>query len=265
MNGKVTNINRGRSRKPAAEQSMKSFSTSPTLDHGLGPIFSRKFTVAGRKDDWDLLDHRRRGSESESDNPSAQSSAQDLCLTDFHDGANLSIDIEQMLPLLPLKLMVWAAATGDDAALAFLLSSIRLASSVFNYAGQSLLSIAAERGHARVVKLLLAQDAIDMNLPDLDGQTPLAWAAFNGHSDVIDLLLEHDELQAGTIDINGNTALAWAAANGHLKAVASLLERFDIAIDPVNHRGQTPRQLAAENGHLGIVHLFSRVWELSEN
>lgn len=254
-------MDQAKSRKQKIEHCKIQTPTSSACGQGLGLIFSRKFgcvPACGRsgrgRDDWDLLD--RRCHDSGSSDYSARSTTPELLLDNLHETSNPSIEVEQMLPL---KLMLWAAATGDDAALAFLLSSIRFASSVFNYAGQSLLSIASEHGHVEVVKLLLAQDDIDMNLPDLDGQTPLAWAACNGHSSVVNLLLERDELRADMVDLDGNTALSWAAANGHFKVVVSLLERFDIAINPINHHGQTPRQLAAKNRHWNVVDMLS-IW-----
>lgn len=55
-----------------------------------------------------------------------------------------------------------------------------------------LLSIAAEKGYNKVVKLLLESDGIDVNSKDGDDRTAMSCAAEKGHEAVVRLLLAKD-------------------------------------------------------------------------
>lgn len=69
-----------------------------------------------------------------------------------------------------------------------------------NDEGRMLLSQAAENGHDAVVKLLLANDRVNMDAKDPAGRTPLWLAAGNRHEAVVKLLLMNDRVDVNAKD-----------------------------------------------------------------
>ena len=61
-----------------------------------------------------------------------------------------------------------------------------------NEDGETVLRVAAEKGHASVVALLLKAKGVDVNDGDESGETPLYIAAREGHASVVELLLKAD-------------------------------------------------------------------------
>jgi ankyrin repeat protein len=99
--------------------------------------------------------------------------------------------------------------------------------------GRSPLSLAAENGHERVVKILLEQEGVGPNTVDIKyGQTPLSWAAEKGHEAVVEMLLKRDDVNPELADKYGRTSLSWATQNGHEGVVKLLLERRGSSLNP---------------------------------
>ena len=69
---------------------------------------------------------------------------------------------------------------------------------------------AVDRGHYKVIKLLLDRDDIDHNIPDNHGCTPLfiAVSGSNRSVQVVDLLLRKKGIDVNARDEKGSTALA---------------------------------------------------------
>ena len=119
------------------------------------------------------------------------------------------------------------------------------------------LGLAAENGHAEIVKGLLAIPGIDVNHSDT--WTPLAHAADNGHAEVARLLLA-----APGIDVNMWMPLEKAAAEGHLEIVKLLLNAPGIDVNMGSEvfgsmerdRFHTPLKYAAIGGHTEMVKLL---------
>ncbi|KAH6847019.1 putative ankyrin repeat-containing protein [Chaetomium sp. MPI-CAGE-AT-0009] len=83
------------------------------------------------------------------------------------------------------------------------------------------LMLAAARGHAEVVKLLLSLGAA-VESRDRSGQTPLSHASMSGHLEIVEVLLDAGadvELK----DDSGWTPLLWASGKGHASVVRLLL------------------------------------------
>lgn len=72
----------------------------------------------------------------------------------------------------------------------------------------TLLTIAAENGHASVVEVLLKAEA-NVNAVGIEGCTPLHFAAGNGHVDIVNLLLEKGA-NVNAVDRYGKTPLDYA-------------------------------------------------------
>ena len=104
---------------------------------------------------------------------------------------------------------------------------------------------ASQEGHLAVVKLLLAQNGVDVDFQNIVGDTPLMRACAYGHLEVVQCLLD-----AGA-DVNRvnhlNTApLHLAIHNGNDEIIAALLEAGADANSPKGGHGsrRTPIQQA---------------------
>ena len=88
--------------------------------------------------------------------------------------------------------------------------------------GKTPLWVASERGHARVLRLLLEARA-DKDCQNTFGQSPLWIASSKGHVDIVRLLLEAraDKNRADTV--LGETPLGIAVAKGHAQIASMLL------------------------------------------
>ncbi|KAJ5193428.1 hypothetical protein N7449_009570 [Penicillium cf. viridicatum] len=85
------------------------------------------------------------------------------------------------------------------------------------------LHIAAQKGHERIVRVLLLQGNIDANSQDSDGRTPLIHAVIENHDSVVRLLLSHGA-RIGVYDCDGRSALHWAVLHRRLEILKQLLE-----------------------------------------
>jgi len=110
------------------------------------------------------------------------------------------------------------------------------------------LALAAEAGHAEIVRILLSAGAS----PDLGGATtPLEAAVVGGHHEVVEALMRHD------VDVNkaveeGFTPLMTAAATGDLELVRILLNA-GARSRAKNDDGDTAITLAEDAGHFGVA------------
>jgi ankyrin repeat protein len=110
-----------------------------------------------------------------------------------------------------------------------------------NLNGESALMRAAENDRAAAVKILLAHHA-NGNAGDIINCTPLMRAAYRGYVDVVKELLAHGA-DANARNAFGNTAATLAARNGHGK-VESMLRKADgiSLVDPVQPKPRAARR-----------------------
>lgn len=117
--------------------------------------------------------------------------------------------------------------------------------------GATALIVAAQNGHDRVVRALLAKGA-DINAAtsgeaSTSGRTALHFAAQEGRADVVVTLLFH----GAAIDAktgNGYTPLILAAESGETAIIRTLVEK-GASIDLPNHAGVSPLIAAVMKGH----------------
>ncbi|CAN0238508.1 unnamed protein product, partial [Scytosiphon promiscuus] len=112
--------------------------------------------------------------------------------------------------------------------------------------GRTPLSLAAGKGHSRIVRILLNKGANPSAVDD-NGLTALLVAAHQGHLDVVKMLVQAGE-DLEQVDPYGHTPLHIAAANGQGGVVRVLLEA---GANPDSRLpdGRTPMLSAAEDGH----------------
>eukprot|EP00752_Nemacystus_decipiens_P005121 g4646.t1 len=165
-----------------------------------------------------------------------------------------AIDIEAatLQGLTPLML----AAFRGHARIVRLLLNKGASSSVVGDDGITALQASAQEGHAAVVKLLVEAGADLEVMTPCRGLTPLYIATTNGHLEVVRVLLEGGA-NPNTRDLeSGATPLYVAAQDGHAEAVKALLQA---KADPIAMaragpgRRACPLDVAAQNGHLGVV------------
>ena len=156
--------------------------------------------------------------------------------------------------------LLQAASNGHEAMVKLLLANDQVDVNAKDSADeQTPLWRAVEGGHEAVVKLLLANDRVDVNCTSsLCGPTPLLRAVENGHEAIVKLLLTNDRVDVNyTSSLYELTPLLQAVENGHEAIVKLLLadDRVDVnRTDPFF--GPTPLLQAVENGHEAIVKLL---------
>ena len=75
---------------------------------------------------------------------------------------------------------------------------------------------AAHLGHAKVVRVLLADQRVDVNFKNHNGQTALHTAAERGQDEVVQLLLSSDRVDVNAKDVYGATPMTYAVFQNHL-------------------------------------------------
>eukprot|EP00300_Choanocystis_sp_HF-7_P010265 c16864_g2_i1.p1 GENE.c16864_g2_i1~~c16864_g2_i1.p1 ORF type:complete len:792 (+),score=141.22 c16864_g2_i1:189-2378(+) len=113
------------------------------------------------------------------------------------------------------------------------------------------LHVAAERGHAAIVRFLADHCECDIMQGDEEGLCPLHVAAENGHLDVVNALLDLG-CQIDHPSSDGRTALACAARGGHVEVVEALITA-GCKLDEADNCGFTALFHAAQEGNVPVV------------
>ncbi|KAH9865433.1 hypothetical protein J1614_009016 [Plenodomus biglobosus] len=118
--------------------------------------------------------------------------------------------------------------------------------------GRTPLTLAAEKGHTMVVKLLLAKGA-ELARQSQNGGTALTWAAYYGRLETVRYLLE-EGLDINHADNAGLTALAVASNAGYCEIVDFLISKgANVNIMSIMPKDITPVTAAALTGHTDVV------------
>ena len=125
-------------------------------------------------------------------------------------------------------------------------------------AGLSVLHVAAQKGYADVVRLLL-DNQYDVTISDKAGNTPLHLAASCGWEEVVKILLSR-KANAMAKCTFGSTPLHRSARGGYTNTtnllLTSLQRNGGQSLDVQDDMGRTPMYEAVMNGHTGVVQLF---------
>jgi len=124
-----------------------------------------------------------------------------------------------------------------------------------NEEGNSVLIVAATRGHLDVVKWLVTDCKAKVNEKNADGFTAFLTAAVGDHTEVAKFLLKNGA-KLDARDNKGNTALLLAARGNNQKVIKWLLEEKLASINEHNTEHQTALSWAAYFGHLATVDLL---------
>ncbi|KKK14868.1 hypothetical protein P175DRAFT_0498835 [Aspergillus ochraceoroseus IBT 24754] len=124
----------------------------------------------------------------------------------------------------------------------------------------STLHIAAQKGHDRIIAVLLKQGNMDPNKQDSDGRTPLVHAVVEGHEPVVKLLLEHGA-RIGIPDCDGRSAVHWAVLHRREDILRVLMTHRaehepDVDINAYDNYDWTPLHMAVNRGVESVVVLL---------
>jgi len=161
---------------------------------------------------------------------------------------------------------LFSAAANNQWISVQVLLSLKASLDYANAKGRTVLMVAAQNGHMKVVNLLLVEtskknensgispDELDINRADMYGKTALIYAAEWKHSEVVDAFIYHgaDKDKADTL---GKTALIHASIMGHTKAVRTLLRSgADFNKQDMSH--STAMWYASVNGYTEVTKLL---------
>ncbi|XP_063904463.1 uncharacterized protein LOC135123601 [Zophobas morio] len=144
-------------------------------------------------------------------------------------------------------------STSFSGARARLLNSRKKIFNAKNKMGMTLLYLASERDHEKIVKYLLILGA-DINFRSTDGITSLYVACQKGHENILELLVTLGaNINLG--NVNGTTPLYIACAYGNENIVKRLIT-YGANINQSRKIGATPLYIACEFGYESIVELL---------
>ncbi|KAL3456230.1 hypothetical protein BJX64DRAFT_48158 [Aspergillus heterothallicus] len=152
--------------------------------------------------------------------------------------------------------LLQAAQNGLSDEVRMLLADDELNINVPDALGRTPLCCAASMGHAATVRELLADGRAEPTRLDKSDREPIADAAINGHEGVVKLLLADSRVDPNAQDRIQQTALCKACYQGHEAVVQELL--VDKRIDPniPDYANMTPLHIAVEMGEKTVVRLL---------
>ncbi|RYP60724.1 hypothetical protein DL771_010412 [Monosporascus sp. 5C6A] len=151
-----------------------------------------------------------------------------------------------------------AAVKGDAVILELLLATSRVDPDLKNASGETPLHSAAQGGNQAAVNVLLATGKVDPNSKNESGDTPIHSAVRGGHQAVVNVLL-------ATGRVEGEPLLHSAARGGHQAMVNALLATGRVDPNSKDKSGDTPLHIAACRGHEAIVNVLLATGKVDPN
>ena len=132
-----------------------------------------------------------------------------------------------------------------------------------NEGGNTALTIACNRGHTEIVRMLLGSKGINVNVPSGPiGTNPLWVAAHNGKVEIARMLLNNKSIDANcrsdvTKGGSGKSAFCIACCQGHPEIVKLFLQcKHEVDFEMPDKHGTTPLQYAILQRYTDIVRLL---------
>jgi ankyrin repeat protein len=153
-----------------------------------------------------------------------------------------------------------AAAIGSDAAVRLYLEKGALQTD--DKSEVTALLLAAQEGHADVVKTLVAEGGADTERCDARGKTPLHWAACEAYPNVVKELIKLGA-KVDSVDLQGQTPLH-AAATAEKEKISLAVEVVEALLAgganlrAVDKNGKRPLDSAKEKGNLKLLDCLDR-------
>ncbi|KIW15313.1 hypothetical protein PV08_05358 [Exophiala spinifera] len=161
--------------------------------------------------------------------------------------------------------LMWAAEYGHEGVVKLLIANNEIDIDSENSQRRTPLSFAAELGHENVVKILLESGKVSADGRSNHGRTPFSYAASRGNVRIAELLLDTGQVDPNFRDRNNRTPIFWAAWYGRISVVRLLLQKSSVDVDCADDYGRTPLLAAARNGHEDVVESLLRTGKVDVN
>jgi len=118
--------------------------------------------------------------------------------------------------------------------------------------GQTPLMMSVLFGADEHVKLLLAEEAVDVTVPEKDGYTPMHGAGFQGRSEILKMLLaDKRKIDPSARHSDGYTPLhraCWGKEQRHTMTVRTFIKDGGVAWDESTPDGRTCMEMTQNSG-----------------
>ena len=149
-----------------------------------------------------------------------------------------------------------AAIKGHAGTVRMLLSEFGADAAACINNGDTALNLAALSGQAEVVGVLVSEFSCSPSVKGQYGRTPLHNACSGGHLVVVEKLVSEFGCDMNARDSNGLTPLHVAALCGREEVVKELITKYKCPVDCMDSNGSAPLHWAAMIGHVGIVRML---------